>query len=40
MRTRVGMSPNAVGNLMRDFAATVALVALLAIIFAAAFGVS
>ena len=41
MRTRVGsLSPSRVGDFMRDFAATVGLVALLAVIFGAAFGVS
>ena len=39
MRT-TSFTPARVGDFMRDFAATVGLVALLAVIFGAAFGVS
>ena len=35
-----GLTPTRVGDLMRDFAATISLVALVAIIFAGAFGVA
>ncbi|UXN70943.1 hypothetical protein N8A98_07070 [Devosia neptuniae] len=40
MRTRAGLSPSRVGDLMRDFAATLAFIALLAAIFVGAFGVA
>ena len=40
MRTNHTIIPARVGDLMRDFAATVGLVALLAVIFGAALGVS
>jgi hypothetical protein len=39
MRT-TGLTPTRVGDLMRDFAATLGFLALLAVIFGAAFGVA